>query len=102
MCDFAFCDISRSFERLKVIDFSYPISEDELTFMSLSPGLKSRDWIVFSPFNWIVWTCNLCSFLIISLVFYLTLWFKFKNISKQPSVFSILIKLYAIYFGQCK
>ena len=98
----AICDISRTLERLKVVDYSYPIYVDELTFMSRSPGLRSRDWMVFSPFNWVVWLCNMCSWVILGSVFYLALRFNKKLISRVPSGFSIAIKLYAIYMGQCK
>lgn len=98
----ALCFISRSLARLRVVAFSAPLYVDELTFMSRSPNLRTRDWLVFSPFNSTVWTCNVLSLAILVLVFYGTLRVKWKNVVQKPSGFTIFIELFSIYMGQCK
>ncbi len=101
--DLGLCYISRTLDRLRAVSFSSPIFVDELTFMSLSPKLLSRDWLVFAPFNLVVWLCNLSSGLLITVVAYGTLHSRFASDRygiRPPSAVAISLQLYAVYLGQ--
>lgn len=98
----ALCDISQTLERLRVTDFSHPVYVDELAFMSHSPNVRSRDWLVASPFNWRVWLCIFLALALVCSVLRSVLWCKSTRKDKSHSVMSIAVKLYAIWMGQCK
>ncbi len=109
------CYISRTPARMAVVDFSYPIYVDELTFLSRSPKLRARHWLVLSPFTPEVWLCNLAVWLVLAVIVFFALqgrhrsnWSTAQQLTttttttKRPSAMAILLQLYAIFMGQCK
>lgn len=102
------CYISRTPARMAVVDFSYPIYVDELTFLSRSPKLRARHWLVLSPFTTEVWLCNLAVWLVLAVIVFAALKRHHSKLStaqlitKRPSAMAILLQLYAIFMGQCK
>jgi len=64
------CGISQTKEREKYVDFTRYIYLNALTFVSRSPGLAKREWIVAHPFQPLIWVLIFVYLLGISLLIY--------------------------------
>lgn len=91
------CDISYSFSRHRVVDFSDYLYLDEHTFMAQTPSsLRDVYWIfLLAPFDIFIWIAILGTML----VFFAAITFK-KRISEKTS--SSFLKTVAIFLMQCK
>ncbi|XP_054158638.1 glutamate receptor-like [Oppia nitens] len=69
--DLSICDLTRTYERSKAVDFSRAYLLIPLTFVSTRPGLKSRQWITLSPFAPMVWLSMTISFILSTVVLHL-------------------------------
>ncbi|KAJ6221970.1 hypothetical protein RDWZM_000515 [Blomia tropicalis] len=65
MCEFSFTE-----SRRKVVDFSEYILLNEITFLSQSPGLRDRTWIVSQPFSRYLWYTIIGSLFLLSTIVY--------------------------------
>lgn len=64
--DFAMCFISMSQARQRVVDYSL-VQYDQLSYISLAPGLASRQWIILSPFKVDVWLYSVTSSIMLAI-----------------------------------
>ena len=94
------CEIGFSFGQMTAVDYSAPIAHDDITFLSHSPRLVKRSWMVASIFRWQVWITIGGTFFTVSTVLYL-IYHKVPH-SYAPIYAHIALKLYGIYLKQCK
>ena len=52
---FGICVISHTNARQEYVDFTRYIYLNSITFMSHSPGLMQREWLITSPFSTVTW-----------------------------------------------
>lgn len=97
--DIAICDLTKSYKRMKAADFTIAYNTVPLTFITLKPGLKSRNWITIEPFSVYVWIMVGLSFIITDIsvqVLYAKIVFTYNRID------SITISLIGAFLQQCK
>ena len=94
------CEFTITQARLEVVDFSRFILQNEITFMSQSPGLKKRPWLVASPFEWYLWMIILITILFLSTISYL-LHNNVKRI-KTETFMNIISDIYCVPLQECK
>ena len=61
------CGLGRTYDRTKVVDYTYYTYSDSLSFMTLRPKYKPRNWIASKPFSQTIWACIVCSFYLIGI-----------------------------------
>jgi len=84
---------------MEAVDFTTAYSTVPLTFVTLKPGLKSRKWIIITPYSLNVWIFMGLSFIVTSLLIqclYARVDFTYKYID------SISISLIAALLQQCE
>jgi hypothetical protein len=93
------CDLTRSIDRMQAADFTKAYNAVPLTFITLKPELKSRNWITIRPFSKYVWFMIGFSFIITTIliqVLYSKVEFTYNPID------SISISLIGALLQQCK
>lgn len=68
-CDMAIEDIGITMERSKVVQFSYPYYNADVTFLTNKPEPLPKNWVIFHPFSDQVWQACITVFLLISMLF---------------------------------
>jgi uncharacterized membrane protein len=97
--DIAICDLTKSYKRMKAADFTIAYNTVPLTFITLKPGLKSRNWITITPFSLYVWLMVGLAFIMTDIsvqLLYAKIVFTYNRID------SISISLIGALLQQCK
>ena len=85
--DFGICGVSHTYDRSKVVDFTFITDVEELAFISRGPIVKSQKWIILEPFLFELWLALLVSTVVI--------WAILRWLSRDSTTF-IATKLYQI------
>ena len=104
--------ISKTFERLEVVDFSWPYFEESLALASHVPQLKPKWQAIFWPFDFLTWI-GLASVLVVFALIFATLFliddrlflnsdYIFSLDVLKPLVFTWLFFCTMISFGNQK
>jgi len=97
--DIAICDMTKSSDRFEVADLTISYYLVPLTFITLKPGLESRNWIIITPFSINVWVLMGLSFMITSTLIQVL----YKNVDfTHNHIDSISISLIAALLQQCE
>ena len=103
--DIAVCDLSKSLKRMEVIDYTKAYTIVPLTFVTLNPGLKSRQWLTMRPFSVYVWLLMIFSFIIIAIsiqLLYLNKFYLTYNRYGYNRMSTISIALAGALLQQCE
>lgn len=108
------CFISLTYARQKVVDYSL-VQFDQLSYISLAPGLASRQWIIINPFNIDVWLYSIASSVMLAIFMYFIYRIETKlklsskcfsiemgNDAREAKWGTIVINLYATFMKQRK
>ena len=90
------CEISVSIERVSAIDYSELVFVNELTSLSQSARLASRNWMVALSFSKSIWFLTVASFGTLTLFMNIST----RNIAVLHKRFAFT--LYQIFMKQCK
>lgn len=85
------CALSKSFERLKYVEFTYSTHSDTISFLTIKPNFASQTWLVSSPFDLFVWITIFVIFIFTSLMLYLLNYLKHSTIP--------LVSIFTFLFG---
>ncbi|GBL89834.1 hypothetical protein AVEN_179607-1 [Araneus ventricosus] len=80
-------------ERMEVVDFSVPYTNQDVTFLIKKPGLLPVSWTIFYPFEGSIWILLLCALIITPALYRLLL-------NVQVSYSRVLIHFYTSIFGK--
>ncbi|GBL89854.1 hypothetical protein AVEN_179623-1 [Araneus ventricosus] len=80
-------------ERMEVVDFSVPYTNQDVTFLIKKPGLLPVSWTIFCPFEGSIWILLLCALIITPAVYRLLL-------NVKVSYSRVLIHFYTSIFGK--
>ena len=90
------CDISQTYERAQYIDYTQYIYMNSLSFISQSPGMSGKNWIIANAFPASIWICIFVSFLFLSFILVI-----FSN-NRLQEYGSFVLTLYRVLVQQCK
>lgn len=85
-CDIAIDNIGITKERSKVVKFSYPYYNSDVTFLTNKQEALPKRWVIFHPFSYEVWLACTIALFFMSLMFYAMY---FKKLSYQYILLSI-------------
>ena len=102
MSVFGMCAVTHSLDRDKYVDFSHFTYYDMLTFMTMKPDLKSREWLVVYPFSKPLWMIIGSSCLVVAVSIYWLWKYSVQTPQNQDSFYRIFTVLYKIMLVQCE
>lgn len=95
MADFGMCGLSKTLDRLDLVQFSHYTQNEDLRLLTFAPRPVELPWIVFVPFTTLVWVLISLSILVLSILNY---WVN-RN-SKTNSLIKIILENFAITLRQ--
>ncbi len=99
--DIAICDLTKTLKRMTAADFTKSYLTNPLTFVTLRPEFKSRNWITIAPFSICIWVMIGLSFIITDISIHRL--YIFENLDCNHSrIDSISISLIRALLQQCK
>src|SRR5699024_231533 len=65
-----FCSLSPTYSRVEIVDLTHATYTETLTYLTLKPKTKTRDWIFTSVFSPPIWVEILLSAMFLNLIIY--------------------------------